>query len=130
MVGTLLANIIISKMSTNIVYMIVFSISLGLFILAVVSSFFLKRRKARGKYELKKVFQRFLPDANWRNVLLANLCQGLREGIFVFIITIWVFIITNSEFAVGIFNLVFCGVSFVFYMFVFKFIFLNICKRD
>jgi len=129
MVGPLLAGIIISKMSTNIGYMTVFSISLGLFILAVVSSFFLKRRKARGKYELKKVFQRFLPDANWRNVLLANLCQGLREGIFVFIITIWVFIITNSEFAVGIFNLVFCGVSFVFYMIVSKIIYPKIRKR-
>src|SRR5690625_4066655 len=45
MVGPLLAGIIISKMSTNIGYMTVFSISLGLFILAVVSSFFLKRRK-------------------------------------------------------------------------------------
>src|SRR5690625_692237 len=129
MVGPLLAGIIISKMSTNIGYMTVFSISLGLFILAVVSSFFLKRRKARGKYELKKVFQRFLPDANWRNVLLANLCQGLREGIFVFIITIWVFIITNSEFAVGIFNLVFCGVSFVFYMIVSKIIYPKIRNR-
>src|SRR5690625_2540101 len=129
MVGPLLAGIIISKMTTNIGYMTVFSISLGLFVLAVVSSFFLKRRKASGKYELKKVFQRFLPDANWRNVLLANLCQGLREGIFVFIITIWVFIITNSEFAVGIFNLVFCGVSFVFYMIVSKIIYPKIRKR-
>src|SRR5690625_3113691 len=68
MVGPLLAGIIISKMTTHIGYMTVFSISLGLFVLAVVSSFFLKRRKASGKYELKKVFQRFLPDANWRNV--------------------------------------------------------------
>src|SRR5690625_586877 len=129
MIGSLLAGIIISKMTTNIGYITVFSISLGLFVLAVISSFFLKRRKARGKYELKKVFQRFLPDANWRNVLLANLCQGLREGIFVFIITIWVFIITNSEFAVGIFNLVFCGVSFVFYMIVSKIIYPKIRKR-
>src|SRR5690625_2655849 len=102
MIGPLLAGIIISQMPINVGYMTVFSISLGLFVLAVVASLFLRRREASGKYELKKVIQKFLPDSNWRNILLAYMCQGVREGIFVFIISIWVFIITNSEFAVGI----------------------------
>lgn len=129
MVGPLLAGIIISQMPTNVGYMTVFSISLCLFVLAVISSFFLKRRNASGKYELKKVIQKFFPDSNWRNVLLANMFQGVREGIFVFIISIWVFIITKSEFAVGIFNLVFCGVSFIFYIIVSKMIYPNVRKK-
>src|SRR5699024_4397928 len=41
MIGPLLAGIIIANMKTNIGYMTVFSISLGLFIFAIIGSFFI-----------------------------------------------------------------------------------------
>src|SRR5690625_6717108 len=41
---------------------------------------------------------------------------------FLFVITVWVFLITNSEFALGMFNLSLSGLSFVFYFIATKFI--------
>ncbi len=46
----------------------------------------------------------------------------MREGIFVFVVTIWVFLITKNEFALGIFNLTLSFMSFVFYFIVTKMI--------
>src|SRR5690625_1104397 len=120
MIGPVLAGFIISKLATNIGYTTVFSISFSLFILAVICSFFLKRRKATGKYGLMTVIHEIKGNKNWRNVIKANLFQGMREGIFVFVVTIWIFIITKSEFALGMFNLCLSGLSFIFYLVVTK----------
>lgn len=122
MIGPILAGFIIAKLPTEIGYTTVFSFSLGLFILAVICSFFLKRRKAEGKFSLKKVFAEVKTNDNWRNTILANIFQGMREGIFVFVVTIWVFLITKSEFALGIFNFTLSFMSFVFYLVVTKII--------
>lgn len=120
MVAPVAAGAIIAKLETNIGYMTVFSISLSLFLFAVVSSMFLKRRKAKGKYQLKQVFAEIKWNPKWKNILIANFFLGLREGIFIFVISIWVFVITNSEFALGIFHLILNGVSFVVYIIVTK----------
>jgi YQGE family putative transporter len=122
MVGPLLAGIIIANMKTNIGYMTVFSISFGLFILAVICSFFVNKRDARGIYHLRTVFSEIRFNLNWKNVLLANLFQGMREGLFVFVVTIWVFLITKSEFSLGVFNLCLSAFSFIFYFLVTKFV--------
>lgn len=122
MVGPLVAGIVISKMSANLGYTIIFTISFILFISAVVSSFFLKRRQAEGEFYFKKVLKERKHNKNWSRVLYAHLFQGLREGMFLFVITVWVFLITNSEFALGMFNLFLSGLSFIFYFIATKFI--------
>src|SRR5699024_122788 len=122
MIGPVLAGIIITRLATDVGYTTVFSISLGLFVLAVVCSFFLKRRKAEGKYGLLTVIREVKTNKNWKNVIIANLFQGMREGLFVFVVTIWVFLITKSEFALGMFNLCLSGLSFIFYLLVVKII--------
>src|SRR5690625_5120557 len=116
MVGPVLAGFIITKLETSIGYTTIFSLSFGLFILAVICSFFLKRRKAEGKYGLMTVTREIKDNNNWENVIKANLFQGMREGIFVFVVTIWVFLVTKSEFALGIFNLCLSALSFIFYL--------------
>lgn len=73
MVGPLLAGIIIANMKTNIGYMTVFSISFGLFILAVIFSLFVKKRSASGNYELPLVWKEMYDNDNWRYVVFANL---------------------------------------------------------
>src|SRR5690625_4812141 len=90
MIGPVLAGIIITRLATDVGYTTVFSISLGLFVLAVVCSFFFKRRKAEGKYGLLTVIREVKTNKNWKNVIIANLFQGMREGLFVFVVTIWV----------------------------------------
>lgn len=115
MVGPLIAGFIIAKLPTEIGYTTIFSVSLSLFIVAVISSFFLKRREASGKFELKEVFIETKTNRNWSNLIYAHIFQGIREGIFVFVISIWVFLMTQSELALGVFNLTLSFMSLIFY---------------
>ncbi|KGP72978.1 MFS transporter [Pontibacillus yanchengensis] len=122
MVGPILAGFIISRMTENTGYTIIFSISLSLFILAVISSFFLKRRSAKGNFSFRRIIHERKRDHNWKRILTAHIFQGLREGTFLFVISIWVFITTQSEFALGTFNLVYSGCAFLFYYLVTRFV--------
>ncbi|WP_053219185.1 MFS transporter [Virgibacillus senegalensis] len=115
MVGPILAGYIISRMVSFKGYTVIFGISFSLFVLAVVCTFFLKRRSAKGVFRFVRIFKERNHNKDWKRVLYAHSFQGLREGIFVFVISVWVFIATNSELALGTFNLIFSGFSFVFY---------------
>src|SRR5699024_10380 len=122
MVGPLIAGFIIAKMSDNTGYTTIFTISFILFICAVACSFFLKRRQAEGSFQFKKILRERHHNKNWNRILYDHIFQGLREGIFLFVITIWVFLVTKSEFALGMFNLLLSGLSLVFYFIATKFI--------
>lgn len=122
MVGPILAGYIISNMSSNTGYTVIFSISLSVFILAVVGSWFLKRRKAKGNFSFKRIIYERKKNPNWKRILYAHFFQGLREGTFLFVIAVWVFITTESEFALGTFNLVYSGFAFLFYYLATRFI--------
>lgn len=115
MIGPLLAGAIIAKLTGNIGYTVIFTVSFTLFICAVIGSFFLKRRSAEGDFRFLRIIQERKNNNNWNRILLAHLFQGFREGIFVFVITIWVFLETRSELALGTFNLVLSGLSVIFY---------------
>lgn len=122
MLGPFIAGYIISRMEANIGYSVIFTISFILFIAAVVTSFFLVRRPAEGNFYFKKILKERRFNKNWGHILHAHVFQGLREGIFSFIITIWVYILTQSEMSLGTFNLLLSGLSFVFYFLASKFI--------
>jgi|SRR5690625_3641088 len=129
MTGPVLAGFIITKLDTNVGYTTIFTISFGLFMIAVICSFFLRKRKAKGKYQLITVIKEMKVNRNWQNVINANLFQGTREGLFVFVVTIWVFLTTKSEFALGMFNLCLSGLSFIFYLVVTKVVKPNMRKK-
>jgi MFS transporter, YQGE family, putative transporter len=115
MIGPIAAGLIISKLESFTGYSIVFGISLGLFSLAVFLSFSLKRRPAAGKYMFTRIIKERKNNHNWRLITNANFFQGLREGTFVFIISVFVFISTGSELALGKFGLLNSGISFIAY---------------
>ncbi|WP_019154518.1 MFS transporter [Robertmurraya massiliosenegalensis] len=115
MIGPIAAGFIISKMEKFIGYSIVFGISLGLFSLAVFLSFSLKRRPAKGKYYFVRILQERKHNKNWKLINNAHFFQGLREGTFAFIISVFVFIATGSELSLGTFGLINSGVAFVAY---------------
>ena len=54
-------------------------------------------------------------DKNWGKITRAHFFQGLREGTFIFVISVYVYLATNSEFALGKYSLVNSAVSFVCY---------------
>ncbi|MBB6454285.1 YQGE family putative transporter [Salirhabdus euzebyi] len=122
MIGPITAGFIISKMEAYTGYTTIFSISLTLFVVAVVCSLFLNRRSAEGDFRFVRIFQERKNSKNWRRVLQANYSQGIREGTFLFVISIWVFLITESELSLGTFNLVFSAFSFVCYYLATRFI--------
>ncbi|MBM7569653.1 MFS transporter [Aquibacillus albus] len=122
MIGPMLAGYIISTMNNFQGYTFIFAISFILFALAVVCTMFLKRRSAKGTFSFRRILQERKNNRDWKNILHAHTLQGLREGVFVFVIAVWVFITTQSEFALGTFNLVFFSFSLVFYFVATRFI--------
>ncbi|WP_409270666.1 MFS transporter [Neobacillus sp. SCS-31] len=115
MIGPITSGFIITLIGGMKGYMVVFGLSLTLFVLAVVLSFFLKRRPSKGKYAFKEVLNERKRNQNWRLITNAHLFQGLREGTFVFVISVYVFLSTGSELSLGTFGLLNSGVSFIAY---------------
>ena len=122
MIGPMLAGWLITSMEKFIGYKVIFGISLGLFVVAVILSFFLKRRHATGTYNFKRILAERKINHNWNNVLKAHFFQGLREGTFVFVIVVWVYVATNSELAIGTYGLIASAVSFICYYLIGRFI--------
>ncbi|MDQ0244455.1 YQGE family putative transporter [Bacillus fengqiuensis] len=122
MIGPIAAGFIISTFYRFVGYKIVFTISLALFSSAVLLSLFLKRRAAEGQYLFRQVLAERKTNKNWNLVLKAHFFQGLREGTFIFVISVLVFITTGSELALGTFGLVNSAVAFVCYYVVSRFI--------
>ncbi|MDQ0254404.1 YQGE family putative transporter [Evansella vedderi] len=122
MIGPISAGFLITHMEKLTGYRLIFAISLGLFITAVILSFFLKRRSAKGQYHLKDVFKIRKDNPQWKRITRAHFFQGLREGSFVFVIVVWVYLSTESELALGTYGLVASAVSFVSYYIVGRFI--------
>jgi MFS transporter, YQGE family, putative transporter len=115
MIGPISAGFIISRLEKFTGYSIVFGLSLVLFSLAVFLSFFLKRRPAEGAYWFVRIFKERHNNPNWKLVTNAHFFQGLREGTFVFVISVFVFLSTGSEMALGTFGLINSGIAFVAY---------------
>lgn len=115
MIGPVVAGYIISHLAKNSGYSIIFGISLFLFSIAVILSFFLNRRPADGDYLFIRVWKERERNHDWRMITNANFFQGLREGTFMFVVSVFVFINTGSEMAIGNFGLINSSISFVAY---------------
>lgn len=115
MIGPIAAGFIITRFEKFAGYSLVFGISLSLFALAVFLSFSLKPRPANGKYCFTRIWKERKQNENWRLITNANFFQGLREGTFLFIISVLVYISTGSELALGTFGLINSGISFIAY---------------
>ncbi|MDE3839610.1 MFS transporter [Bacillus methanolicus] len=115
MIGPMLAGYVISRLKNFTGYSVVFGLSLTLFSAAVVLSFFLERRPSKGRYWFQRILSERKYNKNWRLITNAHFFQGLREGTFVFVISMFVFISTGSELALGTFGLINSGIAFLGY---------------
>ncbi|MBM7693311.1 YQGE family putative transporter [Peribacillus deserti] len=129
MIGPIMAGLIISRFDKFFGYSIVFGLSLTLFSIAVILSFYLKRRPAQGNYLFLRILKERQHNFNWKLVTSAHFFQGLREGTFAFVISIFVFITTGSELAIGTYGLVNSGISFLSYYLVSRYIKKNKRKK-
>jgi MFS transporter, YQGE family, putative transporter len=115
MIGPMLAGYIISRLKNFTGYSVVFGLSLLLFSLAVLLSFFLERRPSKGRYWFQRILSERKNNKNWRLITNAHFFQGIREGTFVFVVSMFVFITTGSELALGTFGLINSGIAFLGY---------------
>ncbi|MFB4164748.1 MFS transporter [Alteribacillus sp. JSM 102045] len=122
MIGPLSAGAVITWLPDTQGYQIIFFISFFLFIMAVLLSLKMKHRHAEGPLQIQKAANEIKRNAAWRKILFSHFIQGLREGIFVFIIVLWVFMATNSELALGSYGFVTSAVSFAGYFIVSRFL--------
>ncbi|WP_079530287.1 MFS transporter [Halobacillus hunanensis] len=122
MTGPLFAGFVISRLDNFTGYTVIFGISFTLFIVAVMVSFGLSRRKAKGNFSFRRIMDERKNNDSWNRILQAHVSQGFREGTFLFAVSIWIFLLTKSEFSLGVFNLVYSGFSFLFFFLVGKWV--------
>ncbi|MGG1661539.1 MFS transporter [Brevibacillus sp. NRS-1366] len=106
---------LITRLPSNSGYSLIFGISLALFIVGVVISFFLKKRQSEGCYSWAFALRCLRDDPQWRFAAGALAGQGLREGLFGFIIGLMVYIATKSEMTLGNYWLITSAVGIVSY---------------
>lgn len=121
MIGPPTAGFIISRMQGDIGYKLIFFLSLFLFLCAVILSFLLLKREKVGSYMVFTILNERKINLNWKRITRAHFFQGIREGTFLFVISIYIFIVTNDEFALGTYGLVNSLISFVMYVLTVKF---------
>lgn len=121
MAGPFAAGLIISAIGKS-GYTVVFALSLILFALAVVLSFFIAPRPAHGRYLFKQIVKERHRNPNWKRITSAHFVQGLRDGTFVFMISVFVFLSTGSELSLGTFGLINSCLQFLGYTLVARYI--------
>ncbi|MFC4810777.1 MFS transporter [Paenibacillus sp. GCM10023250] len=88
-------------------YHIIFTVSAIVFAVGVVLSFWLKKRKSSGTYEWLHGIRQLRERGNaWRFAFPAIVCQGVREGVYMFFIGLLVFLATKNEGKLGNFSLI------------------------
>lgn len=114
MIAPWVSGWLITRLPGTTGYRLIFAISLGVFVIGAVVSFFLKKRKLTGVYEWAygwRVMKR--PDSPWLPIFFALLAQGIREGVFGFMIGLMVYIATSNEMRIGNFSLITSAVALV-----------------
>ncbi|MBW5446027.1 MFS transporter [Cohnella sp. CFH 77786] len=105
---------LISHMSGERGYRIMFMVSLGVFVAGVLVSFLLHNRKMEGRYEWGLPVRIWrIPDSPWRPVIGALIAQGFRETVFGVMIGLLVYIHTGSEMKLGNYSSITQIVAFV-----------------
>ncbi|MGD9677451.1 MAG: MFS transporter [Vulcanibacillus sp.] len=121
-VAPFLAGIIIINRVGFAGYKIIFFVSLIVFLLAILTSFFIYKRQSLGGYQITNVIKQTVSDHDWRSIVIAVSAQGGREGLILFLIGLLVYIYSNNEFILGTYSTVVSFVALITYYFVGKFI--------
>nr|WP_150275242.1 MFS transporter [Paenibacillus tepidiphilus] len=97
-------------------YRTVFTLALCIYGLAAVLSFFLKKRKSGSAYIWLEPWRELRrKESPWRTAAVALMFEGMREGVFSFLIGLLVYIATREESKLGQFALLTSAVSLVSY---------------
>ncbi|BFH64600.1 MFS transporter [Paenibacillus azoreducens] len=115
-VGPWVSGLLITWLKGDKGYRLVFTISLVIYALCVVLSFFLKKRKNGGAYHWREpITQLQSKGSPWRLMTPGLIAQGVREGVFAFLIGLLVFVATKQEAKLGQFTLITSAISLLTY---------------
>ena len=115
-IGPWISGWMISLLHGERGYRVVFIISLCIYAVAVVLSFFLKKRKTEGVYQWLEPWKQLrMKHSHWRPAAVGLVFQGLREGVFSFLIGLLVYIAAKEESKLGQYMLITSSVSLVSY---------------
>jgi YQGE family putative transporter len=103
-------------------YRFIFSLSLAIFTLAVVVSFFIAGRKCEGTLCLRNVWEDTRHHSRWHYVVFSYFFWGMREGVVIFLVGLLVFVVSANEFTVGLYALITSALSLLSYYLVGKWI--------
>lgn len=109
MVAPFVSGWVIKNMSDLSGYNVIFGLTVGIFIVVEVVSFFIHPRYCPGSFSLWRVFKR--PDPNWRRILGVIGLNGFRTGIFSFLTALLVFLASGNEFVLGSYSLLVGGLT-------------------
>lgn len=115
-----ISGLLITRLPDSSGYTLIFGISLALFVVGVFISFFLKKRQSEGTYSWRFSFRCLRAEPEWRWAAGALAGQGLREGVFGFVIGLLVYISTKSEMTLGNYWLITSAVGLVSYFLIAK----------
>jgi YQGE family putative transporter len=109
-----LSGLIITSLRDEIGYRIIFSTSLIVLAGAVVGSFGLRNRDTAGHYDWMYPFKQLKERGNpWRRFAIAIATQGIRDGVFMFLVGLTVYVATHNEQKVGNYALITSAVALV-----------------
>lgn len=101
------SGLLITTMQGEKGYRLIFTISLAIYLVSVILSFWLKKRDGQGTYNWKHGIQQLMQKGNpWRRMFPAIAAQGVREGVFMFLVGLTVYVATQNESKLGTFSLV------------------------
>ncbi|MGO4183271.1 MFS transporter [Paenibacillus sp. MCAF9] len=101
------SGLLITSMQGEKGYRLIFTLSLIIFSISVVLSFWLKKRHGQGRYNWKHGFQQLMQKGNpWRRMFPAIAAQGVREGVFMFLVGLTVYVATQNESKLGTYSLI------------------------
>lgn len=102
-----ISGLLITSMQGERGYRFIFAISLAIFTVSAILSFWLKKRHGQGTYQWMLGFQQLMEKGNqWRRLFPAIAAQGIREGVFMFLVGLTVYIATQNESKLGMYSLI------------------------
>lgn len=118
MIAPFAAGLLIQSLKGTKGYLLIFSASLVMFIIAAVLSTKIPNKTINKQYYLKSIL--FMPfrKRNWTFVMTGEMVRGFREGVMMFLTNILLYSIISSEMFLGTYTLLTSSVQLLSFYFI------------
>lgn len=106
MVAPFVAGAIIESLKGLKGYILIFSVSLTLFVIAVVLSTRIPMKTVNKQYYIKSILLMPFKKINWRYAMAGEAIRGFREGVMMFLSNILLYALVSSELLIGYYTLI------------------------